>query len=108
MFHELPAFREEVWNDLSKALIRNGIRDNGLAMQVMANAAEGVYSRQGMTAKEEYLLLSLGLPEWYPDYLKKVRYMFQKGHYVSTLLLDIILEWYRVNYPEEYEQCIEE
>ena len=99
---DIPAFREDIWNDVSLALARNGIRDNGLALQIMEDTRKGWYYHIGMTKEYEKMLRSLGLPEWYPEYLKKVMYLFTKGHCVSLVLLDIILEWYRENYPEAW------
>ena len=103
-FREIPAFREDIWNDISLALTRNNIRDNGLALQIMEGARQGQYYDKGMPAEYEELLLSLGLPEWYPEYLKKVTYLFQKGYCVSLLLFDMVLEWYNQQYPAEYAE----
>ena len=59
-----------------------------------------------MPAEVEKMLLSLGLPEWYPEYLKNVKYLFPKGHCISLLLCDIIFEWYAINYPKQYDQSL--
>lgn len=103
-FCEIPAFREDIWNDVCTALVRNNIRDNGLALEVMETARMGKYYHRGMPASVECLLIELGLPEWYPEYLKNVLYLFPKGHGISLLLLEITLEWYAMNYPAEYQQ----
>ena len=103
-FREIPAFREDVWNDISTALSHNGIQDNGLALQMMEDVRLGNYYHKGMPKEYEAVLESLGLSEWYPEYLKKVMYLFPKGHCVSLMLLDIILEWYSQQYPEEYAE----
>ena len=105
-FREIPAAREDIFNTISKALERNGIRDNGLALLVMERTRKGLFCSRGMPEDIEKLLLSLGLPEWYPNYLKKVKYLFPKAHSVAYLLVDIIFEWYRINYPAEFAQCI--
>ena len=99
---DIPAFREEIWNDISTALSLKGIRYNGLAIEVMESARKGLYWGRGMPGEVEKMLLSLGLPEWYPEYLKNVKYLFPKGHCISTLLCDIVFEWYAINYPKQY------
>lgn len=101
---DIPAFREDIWNDISTALSLKGIRYNGLAIEVMERARKGQYWGRGMPAEVEKMLLSLGLPEWYPEYLKNTKYLFPKGHCISLLLCDIIFEWYAMNYPTEYMQ----
>lgn len=103
-FREIPAFREDIWTDISSALVRNEIRDNGLALQMMEDARLGRYYHKGMPKEYETMLLSLGLPEWYPEYLKKVMHLFPKGHCVSLMILDIILEWYAQEFPKEYSE----
>lgn len=103
-FRDIPAFREDVWNDISVALTRNGIRDNGLALQMMEDVRLGRYFYKGMPKEYEEILHTLGLPEWYSEYLKKVMYLFPKGHCVSLMILDMILEWYKQQYPLEYAE----
>jgi len=104
-FREIPAFRENIWHDINRALARNGIRDNGLALEVMEMARKGKYQKNGVPEKIRHALLSLGLPDWYTDYLGKVMYLFPKGHCVSLLLIDMVYEWYCMNYPEEAQDA---
>ena len=101
---DIPAFREDVWNDVSAALSKKGIRYNGLATEVMERSRKGQYWGRGMPVEVEKMLLSIGLPEWYPEYLKNTKYLFPKGHCISLLLYDIVLEWYATNYPAEFKQ----
>ena len=91
---QIPAFREDIWNDISDALSRSGIRYNGLALEVMDNTRKGKYHGRGMPEEVEVMLHALDLPEWYPEYLKNVMYLFPKCHSISLLLVDLILEWY--------------
>ena len=100
-FREIPAFREDLWNDISTALSKHGIRDNGLALQVVSDVGRhGRYYKNGMPKSVEALMAEIDLPGWYPDYLKKVMYLFPKGHCIAMLLTDAIYEWYSSNYPE--------
>ena len=107
-FRELPAAREDIFNLISNSLVKNGIRDNGLALLVMERTRKGLFCSRGMSEDIEKLLLSLGLPEWYPDYLKKVKYLFPKAHSVEFLLVDLIDEWYHTQYPQIYKKVYAE
>ncbi|MBR5134957.1 MAG: hypothetical protein IKV35_05105, partial [Clostridia bacterium] len=108
MFRELPASREDVFNLISRNLLNNGICDNGLAVYVMEHARKGSFGRQGMTAELEGLLLSLGAPRWYLDCLNKTKYLFPKAHGIAHLLIDVVDEWYRMNFSDIYEKiCVE-
>ena len=104
---QIPAFREDIWNDISDALSRNGIRYNGLALEVMDNARKGKYSGGRMPDELEVMLHSLDLPEWYPEYLKNAMYLFPKGQCISLLLVDLILQAYIKNYPEAYSEVFD-
>lgn len=104
--HDIPAYREDIWNDVSTALAVNCIRYSGLAVEVMERARKGQYWGRGMPTEVETMLLSLGLPDWYPEYLKNVKYLFPKGHCISLLLCDIIFEWYRIHYPKVFHEIM--
>ncbi len=104
-FREIPASREDIWNDISEALTENGIFDYGFALLVMENARMGQYFRKQMPEPIAALLRSLGLPDWYPQYLKKVQYLFPKGHCIAFLVVELMCEWYRKMDPEAAAQC---
>lgn len=100
-FREIPSFREDLWNDICKALSDHGIRDNGFALQVVSDVGRhGRYYKNGMPKNVETLLKELNLPGWYPEYLRKVMYLFPKGHCIAMLLTDAIYEWFSTNYPD--------
>ena len=102
---ELPAAREDIYNAVSKALAVKKIRDNGLALMIMEKARKGLFCSRGIPENVEKLMMSLGLPGWYPDYLKKIRYLFPKGHAVEYLLVEVILTWYKLNFPAESQNA---
>lgn len=103
-FRELPAAREDIFNLISQSLAKSGVRDNGLALLVMERTRKGLFCSRGMPEDMEKLLISLGLPKWYPDYLKKVKYLFPKAHCIAYLLVDVIDEWYHMQYPQIHEK----
>lgn len=93
-FCDLPAFREDVWSTIATALRGQSICDYGFATQVMERARMGLYFSQGMPERVKTMLFELGLPSWYPEYLKKIRYLWPKGHCVSDLIVDLTHLWY--------------
>lgn len=90
---DIPATREDIWNAVNAALIKNNIRDNGLATIVMEKARKGLFCSQGIPDHVRSALSTLKLPEWYPQYLETVKYLFPKGHCIATLVIDARLEW---------------
>ncbi len=104
-FREIPAAREDIWNDISAALTKNGVFDNGVALLVMESAWRGQYFKNRMPDRIAEMLLSLGLPDWYPNYLEKIQYLFPKGHCIAFLVVDLICEWYRKNAPAVAALC---
>ena len=93
-FREIPVFREDILNDISIALRKNGITDHGLALQMMRDVGRrGKYKFKGMPIVIEEIIKSLDLPEWYPDYLKRVAYLFPKGHCIAALIAEVAYEW---------------
>ena len=67
----------------------------------MEKARKGLFCSRGIPEDIEKMMRFLGLPTWYPDYLKKVRYLFPKGHAVDYILIEAILAWYKINFPAE-------
>ena len=84
-------------NTVSKALISHNVHDNGLALMMMENARRGLFYSQGVSENIRATLLSLGIPEWYPDCLAKIRYLFPMGHCIAYLLVDALVEWVNEN-----------
>lgn len=104
-FCDLPAYREDVLDTFSNALIQNNISDISLAVQVMDNARKGKYPDWKLRKSTEAYFSHLGVPAWYFECLSKTGYLFPKGSSVELLLIDLTFEWYRINYPAEFAQC---
>lgn len=104
-FRDIPASREDIWTPIVTALNIRGIYDYGLALQVMDRSRKGLYCSQGMPDNIEKFLTSLGLPAWFPGYLKQVKYLFPKGHCIAHLFVDLLYEWYAINYPDELAEA---
>lgn len=90
---DIPATQEDIWNTVSQALRKQNILDNGLALMVMDDARKGRYSYKGLPQEVRQALNDLDIPEWYPEYLERVGYLFSKGQCIAQLQIDALYEW---------------
>ena len=112
----------DVWFDNAQYLISNGIctltdvaavrddimnylMDKGLdkktAFKIMEATRKGIANRI-LTEENINDMLGHGVPEWYIESLKKIRYMFPKAHAVAYMISAVRLGWYKLYYPKEY------
>ena len=47
----------------------------------------------------------IGVPEWYIESAKKIRYLFPKAHSVEYMIASFKLLWYKLNYPNEFQEA---
>jgi transcriptional regulator with XRE-family HTH domain len=92
-FPEVPAFREDIWNDIVTRLPAGYSGGIGLATTVMNNARRGKYHSNGLDDDTRRFLLEIGLPDWYPAFLEKILYMFPKSHCIEMLLRSLEEIW---------------
>ncbi len=107
VFRRIPACREDVYKAVENGLRMADVQERGLALQIMEDTRKGKYHSKGMPDQLEKLLQTLKLPEWYPECLKKIQYLFPKGHCVAYVMIDLAYEWFRLNYPKEFADCTE-
>jgi len=75
-------------------LIRYGL-DRGISFKIMESVRKG----KGLTPEWEEEMRSHGVPEWYLDSCKKIKYMFPKAHAAAYVMSAIRLGWYKINIP---------
>ena len=68
------------------------------AFSIMEHVRKG----KGLTEDEEKLLSSHGVPNWYIDSCKKIKYMFPKAHAVAYVIMAVRIAWFKVYHPEYY------
>ena len=75
-------------------LIRYGM-ENAVAFKIMESVRKG----KGLTPEWEEAMRATGVPDWYIESCKKIKYMFPKAHAAAYVMSAIRLAWYKVHMP---------
>ena len=93
------AFRDDIMLDL----IAYGM-DKKDAFFIMEHVRKG----KGLTSEQEEMMRALSVPDWYIDSCKKIFYLFPKAHAVAYTIAAVRFGWYKVYYPEIFDQMMED
>ena len=104
-FTEIPAHREDIWQDIVAQLRTDWSGGTGFALRVMTDVRRGRYAsiKRGMDADTERVLSEMNLPEWYIPFLKKVFYIFPKAHDIEIALIILEAEWFVEEYGISFQ-----
>ncbi|NLN65255.1 MAG: PolC-type DNA polymerase III [Clostridiaceae bacterium] len=109
----------DVWTNNAQELIRKGIaslpnvistRDdimlfliqNGLEPLTSFKIMEDVRKGKGLKPEYEELMIKTGIPGWYIESCKKIKYMFPKAHAAAYVMMAFRIAWFKVYYPEAF------
>lgn len=109
----------DVWNGNAQTLIREGTctlsqaiccRDDimlylinkQLDKKMSFDIMESVRKGKGLKPEWEEAMKEHGVPQWYIDSCKKIKYMFPKAHAVAYVTLSLRIAWYKLYQPVAY------
>lgn len=105
---EIVAYRDDVFLYICSKMKEQGYLEIGFAYKVMDQARQGKYSRIGMDEYVRKLLLDIGVSEKYIACLEETAYLFPKAQGVIQVKQALILLWYKIYYPKEYDYVFSE
>jgi len=101
-----PLVREGVAKLSEVICTRDDIMNYLLARQVDASLAFAIMERvrrgKGLSEEMERAMRRAGVPAWYIDSCKKIKYMFPRGHAVAYTIMAFRIAWYKLNHAREY------
>ena len=104
---EIPAFCEDIYNEINDRLIGNGVYEDGFAYEVAKKTKNGSYALNGMVDNSTVsALLSLGFTLDFIFFIEKVRYMIPKHHATVYLKYAIAFMWYKFHHKAEFDAII--
>lgn len=86
-------------------LIHKGMEE-GRAFKITETVRKGLVAK-GKVSEEDWNgmvkdMLDCGVPQWYCDSCRKIKYMFPKAHAAAYMISALRLGWYKVYKPLEY------
>lgn len=109
----------DVWTNNAQELVRNNVatlphvistRDD-IMIYLIKKGMEPLTSfkimedvRKGRGLKEDYesKMKSAGVPQWYIESCKKIKYMFPKAHAAAYVMMAFRIAWFKVYHPQAF------
>lgn len=82
-------------------LMHKGL-EPGMAFNIMEKTRKGIVAKMGFPEGAEEAMRKCGVPEWYMESCRKIKYMFPKAHAAAYVIAALRLGWYKIYKPVEY------
>ncbi|MDR2420637.1 MAG: PolC-type DNA polymerase III [Oscillospiraceae bacterium] len=106
----------DVWLGNAKDIIMNKIADisetigcrdditlylisRGMDARRAYKISESVRKGKGLAPEEESEMTELGVPDWYINSCKKIKYLFPKAHAAAYVMMALRIAWFKVHHP---------
>lgn len=73
--------------------------ETGLPPQNAFKIMEAVRKGRGLSPENEALMVKFGVPEWYIDCCKKIKYLFPKAHATAYVIMALRIAWFKFYKP---------
>ena len=67
------------------------------------NVMENIRKVRDLSEEHEDIMTKSGVPEWYIESCKKIRYLFPKAHAVVYTMMSFRIAWFKAHYPEVFD-----
>ena len=82
--------------------IMNYLMDQGVKPKMAFTTMESVRKGKGLKPEMEQAMIEAGVPEWFMDSCRKIKYMFPKGHAVAYVTMSLRVAWFKLHEPLAY------
>lgn len=84
-------------DDIMTYLIKQGV-ENSLSFTIMESVRKG----KGLKPEWEEAMIKEGVPDWYIESCKRIKYMFPKAHAAAYVMMGWRIAWYKIFHPLAY------
>lgn len=98
-------YRDDLFLYLCTKMKNYGWDEFGFAFMVMDKTRKGIYHGCGVNQYTHKLLLNIGVSEQYIAHLEEIPYLFPKAQGIMMLKRSLILLWYKIHYPVEFQHA---
>ena len=85
-------------DDIMLYLIQQHDMDKAQSFKIMEDVRKG----KGLKPEYEEAMIAAGVPDWYIESCKRIKYMFPKAHAAAYVIDALRLGWYKIYYPKEF------